>query len=60
MYYLGSFGTVSRSKVITVQERMRLLREREKRKLIEEENKEENKTNDRKNKRAIYIPSKYI
>ena len=56
MYYLGSFGTVSRSKVITVQERMRLVREREKKKLIEEEN----KTNDRKNKKAIYIPSKYI
>ena len=72
MYYLGSFGTHSSSKVITVQERMRLLREREK----NEENKENeiDKSDkiekiaekpykmdikeERKNK-TIYISSKY-
>ena len=70
MYYLGSFGTHSSSKVITVQERMRLLREKLKNK-ENEIDKSENKLEkilekpykmdikeERKNK-TIYISSKY-
>jgi hypothetical protein len=58
MYYLGSFGTRSLSKVLTVQDRMRLLREKEKNKLIEEENKAPEPQRDPKKKNAIYISSK--
>ena len=70
MYYLGSFGTHSSSKVITVQERMRLLREKLKNK-ENEIDKSDNKLEkilekpykmdikeERKNK-TIYISSKY-
>ena len=41
MYYLGSFGTYSRSKVITVQERMKALNKKKEDDKIIEENKEE-------------------
>ena len=58
MYFLGSFGTRSLSKVLTVQDRMRLLREKEKNKLIEEENKTPELQRDPKKKNAIYISSK--
>jgi hypothetical protein len=69
MYYLGSFGTHSSSKVITVQERMRLLREKLKNKeneidksdklekILEKPYKMDIKE-ERKNK-TIYISSKY-
>ena len=57
MYFLGSFGTRSLSKVLTVQDRMRLLREKEKNKLIEEENKAHELQRDPKKKNAIYISS---
>lgn len=72
MYYLGLFGNNSSSKVITVQERMRLLREREKNKKNEIEESDKNDKlekivekpykmdikEERKNK-TIYISSKY-
>ena len=41
MYYLGSFGTYSMSKVITVQERMKALNKKKEDDKIIEENKEE-------------------
>ena len=69
MYYLGSFGTHSSSKVITVQERIRLLKEREKNKenevdkidkleKIAEKPYKMDIKEERKNK-TIYISSKY-
>ena len=41
MYYLGSFGTRSSSKVITVQDRMRALKAKKNDKIIEERKEEE-------------------
>lgn len=56
MYYLGSFGTKSRSKVITVHERIEALKEKEKNR-----KNEEYKANlqDIKKNKAFYISSKY-
>ena len=56
MYYLGSFGTQSKSKVITVQERIKALKEKEKNKKNEEYKAE---LKDIKKNKAFYISSKY-
>ena len=57
MYYLGSFGTYSRSKVITVQERMKALnKKKEDDKIIEEKKEEEDeKINEEKEEKKEEI-----
>ena len=55
MYYLGFFGNSS-SKIVTVQERMRALKEKENIKKNEEYKAD---LPELKKSKAIYIPSKY-
>lgn len=67
MYYLGKFGTHSSSIIITVQERIKALKQKKINEIkesneedkINEENKEE-QSQDIKRGQAKYIPSKYI